>query len=157
MIFILIIVAIFVAVSIYFFFKAEKLQREIILMKRETSAAKKENKAYIEVMAIIAKRNEEIVQQRFSTQRASADENNQTYDIIAPMINNYAAIFNESVKGKGKLQPSMKKVYEGHQKGTFKVLSNYINQSNKEVKRAWSSNNINGFIMLVEALMSAKN
>ncbi|WP_077284340.1 hypothetical protein [Cognaticolwellia aestuarii] len=156
MIFVLAIIAMFVAVSIYFFFKAENLQREIILMKRDISATKKENKAYVDMMAIIAQRNEEIVKQRFIALRSASDDKTEMHDIIAPMINNYATIFNDSVRAKGKLQTSIKKVYEGHQKGTYKVLSNYINQSNKEIKRAWSSNNINGFIMLVEALLLAK-
>jgi len=65
MIFVLAITAMFVAVSIYFFFKAENLQRETILMKRDVSATKKENKSYVELMATIAQRYEDISKRRF--------------------------------------------------------------------------------------------
>ena len=158
MIFVLAIIAMFVAVSIYFFFKAENLQREIILMKRDVSATKKENKSYVELMAIIAQRYEDISKRRFIELRAEATlaEDTEMFDIMAPIINNYGTIFNGTLKGKGKLQSTVKKIYEGHQKGTYKVLSNYIAQADKEIKRAWSSNNINGFILLVEAFLQVK-
>jgi len=54
------------------------------------------------------------------------------------------------------LQSTVKKIYEGYQKGTYKILGNYIAQADKEIKRAWSSNNINGFILLVEAFLQIK-
>lgn len=153
MIFVLVVIAIFVAVSIYFFFKAEELQRTVMLKKKELSATKKENKNYLEMMAIIAQRYEKISVQRFIELRTALPEKAEKFDIIAPMINNYATIFNDSVRTKGKLQSSVKKVYESYQKGSYKLLSNYITQADKEVKSAWSSNNINGFIILVDALL----
>jgi len=153
MIFVLAIIAMFVAVSIYFFFKAEELQRELMLMKKELSVTKKDNKSYVEMMAIIAQRYEESAVRRFVALRTSLPEKAELFDIIAPMINNYATIFNDSVRSKGKLQSSVKKVYEGYRKGSYKVLSNYMSQADKEIKAAWSSNNINGLIILVEALL----
>tara|TARA_R110000737_G_C14528311_1_gene476730 strand:- start:314 stop:790 length:477 start_codon:yes stop_codon:yes gene_type:complete len=156
MIFVLSIIAMFVAVSIYFFFKAEELQRELIVMKREISSTKKDNKAYVELMAIIAQRHEEIAKQRFVELRAVLHEESEMFEIIAPLINSYATIFNDSVRAKGKLKSSVEKVYEGSQKGSYKLFSNFIAQSDKDIKRAWSSNNINGFIILVEALLKPK-
>ena len=156
MIFVLSIIAMFVAVSIYFFFKAEELQRELIVMKREISSTKKDNKTYVELMAIIAQRHEEIAKQRFVELRAVLHEESEMFEIIAPLINSYATIFNDSVRAKGKLKSSVEKVYEGSQKGSYKRFSNFIAQSDKDIKRAWSSNNINGFIILVEALLKPK-
>jgi len=153
MIFVLVVIAIFVAVSIYFFFKAEELQRKILLMKKELSLTKKENESSLEMMAIIALRFEKISIRRFVELRAELPEKAEIFDIIAPMINNYATIFNDSVRTKGKPQSSVKKVYEAYQKGSYKLLSNYISQADKEIKSAWSSNNINGFILLVDALL----
>jgi len=156
MIFVLVVMAIFVAVSIYFFLKAENLQREIIIMKRGLSATKKENKAYVDMMAIIAQRYEEVAKQRFIDLRAESTEEVAMFDIVAPMINNYATIFNQSIRGKGQLQVAVEKVYEGSQKGSYKDLNNFIARSDKEISRAWSSNNINGFIMLVEGCLRVK-
>ncbi len=153
MVFVLIVIAIFVAVSIYFFFKAESLQREVLLMKREVSSAKKENKVYIETVAIIGQRYEDIAKKKLNSLRENGNADAKELDLIAPMINNYAVIFTDSINGKGKLQAAVKKVYEGFQKGSYKKLANHISQSSTEVKRAWSSNNINGCIVLIEALM----
>ncbi len=157
MIFVLAIITMFVVISIYFFFKAENLQRELILMKRDISATKKENKSYIDMMAIVAQRYEEISKQRLVELRSKQTDDAELLNIIAPMIMNYAAIFNESMRAKGKLQSSVKKVYDGYQTGTYKALCNFISQSDKDVKRAWSSNNINGFIMLIEAFLQTKS
>ena len=103
MIFVLAIIGMFVAISIYFFLKAENLQRELILIQRDISATKKENKSYIEIMAIIAQRHEEISKQRFVELRSKQTDDTELFEIIAPMINNYATIFNDSVRAKGKL------------------------------------------------------
>jgi len=155
MIFVLAVIAIFVAVSIYFFFKAESLQREILLMKREISTTKKENKQYIETVAIIAQRYEDIAKHKLSSLRESGAMADKELELIAPMVNNYAVIFNDSINGKGKMQAAIKKVYEGFQKGSYKTLANHIAQSSKDIKRAWASNNINGCIILVDALLQA--
>lgn len=156
MIFVLAVIAMFVAVSIYFFFKAENLQREVLVMKRDVLSTKKDNKSYVELMAIIAQRYEDIAKQRFVEHRSAVDQESEMFDIIAPMMNNYATIFNDSVQAKGKLQASVEKVYEGSQKGSYKAFCNFIAQSDKNIKRAWSSNNINGFILLVEAFLQLK-
>ncbi|MFT4724556.1 MAG: hypothetical protein ACI971_000599 [Colwellia sp.] len=55
MIFVLSIAVIFVALSIYFYFRLEGLQRALFSMKKELSSSQKENKFYIDSMAIIAK------------------------------------------------------------------------------------------------------
>ncbi len=157
MIFVLAVIAIFIAVSIYLFFKVESLTRELSLMKKELFATKKENKNYVEMMAVIANRYEEASKQRFVTLRNTSAEDVEKFDIIAPMINNYAKIFNDSTRGKGQLQPSVQKVYDGYQKGSYKIFCNYVAQSDKAIKRAWSSNNINGFIILIEAILQVNN
>jgi hypothetical protein len=155
MIFVLSIVAVFVAVSIYFFFKAENLQRELILMRRDISDTKKENKVLIESTALIAQRYEEFYKQRLLPLRDGNED--ETLKVITPVINNYTVIFNECIRSKGKLQPTVKKVYEGYQEGSFKTFSNLIARSDTQIKRAWSSNNLNGFIALVEALVIEQN
>jgi hypothetical protein len=157
MIFVLAVIAIFIAVSIYLFFKVESLTRELSLMKKELFVTKKENKNYVEVTAVIANRYEETSKQRFAALRDTLAEEAEKFDIIAPMINNYATIFNDSLLAKGQLQPAVQKVYEGCHKGSYKVFCNYIAQSDKAIKRAWSSNNINGFIILIEAILQVNN
>jgi hypothetical protein len=157
MVFVLIVIAIFVAVSVYFFFKAESLQREIILMKRDASATKKENKVYVEAMAVIAQRYEEIAKQKLIDLRENENLDIKVLELITPLVNNYAVIFNDSVNAKGKLQSTVKKVYEGCQQGSYKLFTNHLAQSGTEIKRAWSSNNINGCILLVDALLKMSN
>ena len=64
MIFVLSIAALFIGISIYFYFRAEGLQRALFNAKREFSNTKKENKAYIDTMALIAKRHEDFAKYR---------------------------------------------------------------------------------------------
>lgn len=154
MIYIFSVIAMFIAISVYFFLKAESLQREVILMKREVSHTKKENKAYLESVEIIAQRYEEIAKHKLLNLKEEEGFDTKVIELISPIVNNYAVIFNDSIRAKGGLQPTVKKVYEGYQKGSYKEFSNYITQSSTEIKRSWSSNNINGFILLVDALLN---
>ena len=131
MIFVLSIAAIFVALSIYFYFRAEGLQRELFSVKKELSSSQKENKFYIDSMAIIAKRHEDFV-------------------------NNYASIFIECLKGKGKLQSITKKCYGNFDDGAFKRFVAHVAKQDASVRRMWSSNNLTGYISLIEALLLTK-
>lgn len=99
---------IFIGLSIYFYFRAERLQRDLFSAKKESSHAKKENKYYIDSMAIIAKRHEDFVKHRLQIIKGSEILELETIEIITPLINNYAAIFIECSKGKGKLHPLRK-------------------------------------------------
>jgi hypothetical protein len=153
MIFVLSISGIFVALSIYFYFRAEGLQRALLNAKKESSHAKKENKFYIDSMAIIAKRHEDFVKHRLQVIKDDETLELETIEIIAPLINNYAAIFIECSKGKGKLQPIAKKCYEGYDKEGFNKLVAHVTKQEANIKRMWSSNNLSGYISLIEALL----
>ena len=153
MIFVLSIITVFVFISIYFFIRAESLQREIIVMKREVTSTKKDNREYVEAMAVIAQRYEDIYKKRFSELRESAVKSNEVFSIIAPLINNYAVIFNDSLRGSGKLHGVVKKTYEGGDKNGYQNFTNFIAQADASIRQAWSSNSINGYIVLVEMLL----
>ncbi len=71
MIFSLSAIAIFVAASVYFLFQAERLNRQLIVAKRESVANKKENKALVDTMAIVAKRSEEALINRLNKLKCS--------------------------------------------------------------------------------------
>lgn len=157
MVFVLSSIAIFVLISVYFFFRAEELQRKVLKMKRETSAVKKENQAYVEAMAIISQRYEDIYKKRFNDQRLAQGDNHDLLEMISPMINNYSVILNESLHGQGKLHKVVKQTYEGGEKGSYKKLTNYIAQQESEVRQAWSSNTFHGYISMVEALLAIKS
>ena len=64
MIAVLMVTALFVFVSVYFFFRAEKLQGTIVLMKRESAKAQKENQVFSKSMASIAGNTEEFAKNR---------------------------------------------------------------------------------------------
>jgi len=67
MIFVLSTAILFIGLSIYFYFRAEGLQRTLNQTKKEFISTKKENKHYIDSMAIIAKRNEDFAKNRLQT------------------------------------------------------------------------------------------
>ena len=153
MIFVLLISGIFIGLSIYFYFRAEGLQRALFTAKKESNSTKKENKYYIDSMAIIAKRNEDFVKHRLQIIKDSEIIEVDTIEIITPLINNYAAIFIECSKGKGKLQPIAKKYYESYDNEGYKKLVAYVAQQETSIKRMWSSNNLSGYISLIEAFL----
>ena len=158
MIFVLAITVIFIAISIYFFFRAEKLQRELIISKRDSIISRKENKALVDSMAIIVSRHEEFSKVRLKKIKSQIlEKNNQVsvekLEIITPAINNYGIIFRECLKGKGKLHAITKRCYENHEANSFKAFTTFINQREMPLKRMWSSNNLTGYISLVEALL----
>jgi len=153
MIFVLSIAVLFIALSVYFYFRAEGLQRALSNAKKEFSSTQKENKLYMDSMALIAKRHEGFVKNRLQIIKENEILKLETIDIITPLINNYAAIFIECLKGNGKLQPIAKKCYESHGDESFKKLVAYVSKQDTSIKRMWSSNNLSGYISLIEALL----
>jgi hypothetical protein len=153
MILLLSIAGVFVVLSVYFYFRAEGLQLALFNAKKESSNTKKENKFYIDSMAIIAKRNEDFVKHRLQIIKDGEILELETIEIITPLINNYAAIFIECSKGKGKLQPIAKKCYESYGDEAFRKLVAHVTKQEASVKRMWSSNNLSGYISLIEALL----
>jgi hypothetical protein len=153
MIFVLSITVLFVGLSVYFYFRAEGLQRALFKAKKEFSSTQKENKYYIDSMAIIAKRNEDFVKNRLQIIKEQELLESEVIEVITPLINNYAAIFIECLKGKGKLQPITKKCYESYNKEGFKKLVVHISKQEANVKRMWASNNLSGYISLIEELL----
>ncbi len=145
--------AIFVAISIYFFFRAEKLQREVILAKRDSNVARKENKALVDSMALLASRQEEFVKNRFLDIKQQSKDESEIIKNIAPLINNYSTIFCECLKGKERLKPMTQKCYQLIDANAYKEFSQFISKRDAQLKRMWASNNLNGFVSLVEALL----
>ena len=153
MFFVLFITALFIGISIYFYFRSEGLQRALFNAKREFIGTQKENKAYVDSMALIAKRHEDFAKYRLEKIKTSQSETTETLEAITPLINNYTVIFRECLKGKGKLQPITKKCYESYDKEGFKRLVSYISTQEAHIKRMWSSNNLSGYLSLIEALL----
>lgn len=153
MIFVLSTAVLFIGLSVYFYFRAEGLQRTLYNVKKESSSTQKENKLYMESMAIIAKRHEDFAKHRLQIIKEREILELETIDIITPLINNYSAIFIECLKGKGKLQPIAKKCYENYDDEGFKKLVTYVSKQEANVKRMWSSNSLSGYISLIEALL----
>jgi len=158
MIFVLSTAILFIGLSIYFYFRAEGLQRTLNNTKNEFVSTKKENKHYVDSMAIIAKRNEDFAKNRLQTLKEKEVLDQETIDVITPLINNYAVIFVECLKGNGRLQPIAKKCYESYDDKGYKNLVVYVSQQEASIKRMWSSNSLSGYISLIEALLlSNKN
>jgi len=159
MIFVAAIIAVFVLTSIYFFFRAESLQREVLIAKREMNNTAKENKALVASMVTVSGCFEEFAKQRFNNVKAiqEARKNGTVVhqlETFSPLIHNYAVIYRESSKGSGQLKAIAKKCFDSQEKGAFNNFVSYINRQDKQVRNMWSSNDLKGFISLVEVLLS---
>ncbi|PCI59514.1 MAG: hypothetical protein COB35_11160 [Gammaproteobacteria bacterium] len=156
MIFVLAIAAIFLALTIYFFFRVEKLQQKLTHIKTEIFNTRKENKALLESLILVASRQESFVKNRLlqiKNSQSNNDEIQKQLKILTPLINNYAAIFRACLKGKGQLSLITKKCYEHAEPNAFKVFNVLLNQQNIKIKRMWNSNTLSGYIALIEALL----
>jgi len=152
---VLVITALFVALSIYFFFRAEKLQHTLLRLKREATNASKENTTLTNSMALIASNHEEFAKIRLQKLLAS-NENHKRADnaeLIKPLINNYVIIFGECLKGKGQLQTITKKCFDSQGTNNYKEFVNKVIKNDVKTQRLWASNNLIGFISLVEVLL----
>ncbi|MFD2165679.1 hypothetical protein ACFSJY_05325 [Thalassotalea euphylliae] len=158
MLFVAIFAAIFVVVSIYFYFRSERLQYELVKLKRDTAQTRKENKQLSEAIAFVAAKQEEFFKFRLNQLKEQAEElapqvaSDMT--LISPLISNYANIFNACMVGKEKLQPVCQKSIEGVAAGSYQRFLKFISGQEKHVKRHWSSNNVNGLMSLIEALLA---
>ncbi len=162
MFFVLVITLVFVLISIYFFFRAEKLQRKLITQQRESSSTRKENKMLVESMTLVATREQEFAKARLKRLKAYAKENEHEQllihtELITPLINNYSLIFRECLKGKGRLKAISQKCFENQDSSAYKKFVAMIVTSNKQLKRYWSSDNLNGFLFLVDALLTVED
>jgi len=151
MVFSLSLIAIFVVVSIYYYFRAESLYRQLMVSKKELSQLKKDTKTMVDSLAVVAQKNEEFVKFRFNKLQNKDDE--ESAALLIPLVNNYAGIFSESIRGKRKMHKIAQKCCENHQTGSYKKLTAYIGNQEAHIKRMWSSNNVNGFMSFMEAML----
>ncbi len=156
MIFILSITVIFVLLTIFFFFRAEKLHQQLKKAQFDSSSVRKENKSLIDSLVLVASRQEAFSQNRLQQLKELHLEKGSEFvhlKILTPLINNYAIIFRGCLKGKGQLSVTCKKCYENTEPDYFREFSAFINQQDVKIKRMWKSNTLTGFISLVEALL----
>lgn len=159
MIFVVSVIVIFIAISVFFFFRAENLQRELLVVKREIKLTKVENKSVVESMALMINRNEEFARKRLEKlkERFSGNpEINMKLEMISPLINNYQAIASECLKGNGKLSKIVNQCYVAIEPEAYKNFTLFINKEGEAIKRLWLSNDLKGFISLVEMLLQAQ-
>ena len=116
----------------------------------------------VESMSVVATRGQEFAKarlQRLQVYAQSSDHEQLTkhVELISPLINNYSIIFRECLKGKGRLKVISRKCFENQDSLAYKNFVALIVTSDKRLKRYWSSDNLNGFLFLVDALLSIEN
>ncbi|GAA5135941.1 hypothetical protein [Thalassotalea piscium] len=154
MIFVLGLLAIFITVSIYFYFRAEGLQRDITALKRASLDSKKESQVLIDTLALMAKKNEEFIKFRFNKMAKELSDDNEFVVYLTPLVANYAAIVRESLKGKARTNIAIKKSCQAYDSRSFSRLTAYITKSDGHIKRTWNSNSLSGFMSFVEMLLN---
>lgn len=152
MIFSLFIVIVFVVLSVYYYFRSEKLAVELKGIKKEASIIKKESKVMIDAFAIVVKKNEDFIHFRFKAAQENCKDN-ELIVLLTPLVTNYATICRESIRGKDEMHKIAKKCCENYQSGSFKRLTIYINSQESHIKRAWNSNNLKGFVTFMESMV----
>lgn len=155
MIAVLLITLVFIIVGVYYFFRAEKLQRSLALLKRDTASTQKENQLLSKSMALMAAKNEEFAKNRLQLilNQTQSQNNSNELTLIKPFIDNYSLIFKECFMRKGRLHAITKKCLSNMEGDVYKSFFDTIIKKDSKIQRLWSSNNFIGFISLVEALL----
>ncbi|WP_448213984.1 hypothetical protein [Colwellia sp. MEBiC06753] len=160
MVLVLIVAAIFVVVSIYFYFRSERLQHELVGQRRETAQMRKENRLFADIFAVVAAKQEEFLEFRFNKLKERAEKSAPTVvsdlTLISPLITNYATIFRACASGKTQLKTISEQCLESYRVGSFKEFQRFISGQEKYIKRMWANNNLNGYMSMIEALLTEK-
>lgn len=159
LIFALAVIAVFVVASVYFYFRAEGLQRDLLVAKREISNMVKENNAMISSMAAISATFEDIAKQRFNHIKRvyeslpKSEESVQQLLIIQPLIFNYSLIYRDCSKGNNRFKAITEQCFNSYDDKGYKAFITYVNSQEDKIRKMWASNNLNGFISLAETLL----
>lgn len=155
MIAVLLITVLFILISVYFFFRAEKLQRALILLKRDTAKTLEDNQVLFKSMMLMAGNTEKFAKNRMQL-LLNKTKDQTTLDelaLIKPFIDCYALIFKECLMSKGKLHAITKKCLSNSEEDIYKDFFNQIIKKDAKIQRLWNSNNFIGFISMTEALL----
>ncbi len=156
MVFIFSIAIVFIAIMVYLFFRAEKLQQKLMKSQSESRNARKESQALLESLMLIIAKQDESIKQRLHQIKALEEKNDKqssSLAIINPLLINFALIARECLKGKGQLSIIVKKCYENSEPGSYKAFTLWIKTQDTKIKRMWSANTLSGYLSLVEALL----
>jgi len=152
---VLLITVLFVTISVYFYFRSEKLQRDLLISKRELANTQKESIALSKSIALLASSHEDFVKTRLNLLIAKTEQSSEKSDVslLKPLISNYAIIFRECLTGKGKMQKIIKKCFSNQDPEVFKEFTHKVIKADTKFQRLWGSNNLTGFVSLVESLL----
>lgn len=155
MIAVLLITVLFVCLSVYFFFRAEKLQHTIISLKRDTSKMQSENQAFSKAMGLVAGNTEEFYKARLQLLMQTIKDEKMLDElaIIQLLINNYALIFKGCLLKKGKLHSLTKNCLTTKEESSYQTFLEKIVKKDSKIQRVWNSNNFIGFTSMMEALL----
>lgn len=155
-------IAVFVMISIYLYFRAEGLQSDLTLAKRESKQIKKDNSTLLDAMVISANKNEEFAKFRLQEMKNNMDEKlteelKEELEFITLLTANYGIIYKECLKGNVQLKTITKSCLDNYASGTFNSFALFMGNQDSALKKMWLSNNLQGFISLVEALLLQLN
>ena len=151
-------IAVFVMISIYLYFRAENLQSQLTRLTRECKQIKNENSNIIDAMIISANKNEEFAQFRLQEMKDSLDSQltstlSHEIELLTVLTANYSAIYIECLKGESDLKTITKRCLDAYSKETYTSFNYFISNQDAALKKMWLTNNFQGFIALIEALL----
>jgi len=106
-------------------------------------------------MALLASSQEDFVKKRLSLLIAKTEQSSEksNVELLKPLINNYAIIFRECLTGKGRMQKIINKCFNNQDPEVFKEFADKVIKADTKFQRLWGSNNLIGFVSLVESLL----
>lgn len=150
-------IAIFVLISIYLFFRAENLQSQLTKAKRDSKKIQKDNKNLFDSILMSANKNEEFAKFRLQEIKSQLDEKlteelKEELEILTILTSNYSVIFKECLKGTP-FKAITESCFEAYAKGSFSNLANFISNQEAPLRRIWTNSNLQSLVSLTEALL----
>lgn len=160
MIFLISILVIFLIASVYFFFRAESLQKRLLIEKKKTKQAEKDNQGFVDTMLMSSSKYQDFAVYRVKTIQDSANKLSQMPEKLADDLNvsklffeNYGKIFIDAMTGKTGPKRSCQESLIQVNKETYRLFIEMTNRQDKTIRRMWNSDNLAGFVSFSEALL----
>jgi hypothetical protein len=148
--------AIAVLICGYYYFQTVSLSRQLLLHKKELNQLNKIHAELFNRSEQMIQIQERIYQRKLRQLKQTGYEQDYELKALEPLINHFAFIAKEYLKGKGELIELVKNFYEQNEPGSHRKIINTINERDTDIRQAWQQNNIAGLIYVIDTIIISK-
>jgi len=149
--------AVFVLLSVYLYYRGEYLQRDLKSAQRLTKQAQKEQQALLNVTLLAANKQQDLFKYRIDALYKLVGENSKQADSLKAvmyMANQYANVYRELLKGQHNIKAVYKKSFGDTGNKYFTAVEDLLKQQEKSHRAMWQSKDPCVLMTLLEGMIS---